>query len=469
MEEKEVNYKKSLLIALLSVSFLGAITTTRVFASQNQTSVGVQGAQINGTDKIAKQIQGNDALQMHKNLATQTKRMTSQKVMITLEKYVLGRSLDITGSYNGTDAVYLRAEVNGKKDTLVPSRELASGKISYYVGNLKASDNVDMVLFNKNYQEIGRQQVTFEEPVKPVITLENYIVGRSLVISGSYHGASATYMRAEVNGRKDYLVSTESLKRGIINYYVGNLKPTDKVAIVLFDQNYQEIGRQVVTITMPPKEPITLNKYIVGKSTFITGSYAGTNAVYLRAEVNGKKERLVTSKELASGKINYYVGKLKQNDQAEIVLFDKNYQEISRQMVPMSVEQVFDIKGQSVDGNPNKLLIKFKDQQLTISENYLPGRSVMMNDQFKNKLYFSISVMGPQGENLFSMSWNGNSRVSNRQMGTFEIPNGSTISMYHAQGNTLFDTNDNVALRNKTGTNYIYKVENDRLVLINVS
>lgn len=122
-----MNYKKSLLIALLSVSFLGAITTTRVFASQNQTSVGVQGAQINGTDKIAKQIQGNDALQMHKNLATQTKRMTSQKVMITLEKYVLGRSLDITGSYNGTDAVYLRAEVNGKKDTLVPSRELASG------------------------------------------------------------------------------------------------------------------------------------------------------------------------------------------------------------------------------------------------------------------------------------------------------------------------------------------------------
>ena len=56
MEEKEVNYKKSLLIALLSVSFLGAITTTRVFASQNQTSVGVQGAQINGTDKIAKTL-----------------------------------------------------------------------------------------------------------------------------------------------------------------------------------------------------------------------------------------------------------------------------------------------------------------------------------------------------------------------------------------------------------------------------
>ncbi|OWW67017.1 hypothetical protein C656_06875 [Enterococcus hirae 57-03-H11] len=50
-------------------------------------------------------------------------------------------------------------------------------------------------------------------------------------------------------------------------------------------------------------------------------------------------------------------------------------------------------------------MIQFKDQQLTISENYLPGQSVVMNVQLKNKLYFSISVMGPQGENLFSMSW----------------------------------------------------------------
>jgi len=38
----------------------------------------------------------------------------------------------------------------------------------------------------------------------------------------------------------------------------------------------------------------------------------------------------------------------------KIVLYDQDYQEISRQIVPISVEQNFDIKGQSVDGNPNK-------------------------------------------------------------------------------------------------------------------
>lgn len=99
-----------------------------------------------------------------------------------------------------------------------------------------------------------------------------------------------------------------------------------------------------------------------------------------------------------------------------------DYQEISRQIVPISVKQNFDIKGQSVDGNPNKLLIQFKDQQLTISENYLLGQSVVMNDQLKNKLYFSISVMGPQGENLFSMSWISNqSKNLKTSFSCFEI------------------------------------------------
>ena len=276
------------------------------------------------------------------------------KTEITLNKYTVGSDTEITGTYNGTNAMYMQAEINGQKKAFVPSSRLVDGKIQYYVGQLQPADHVELVLFDQNYQEIGRQKLAFEEPIKTEITLNKYTVGSDTEITGTYNGTNAMYMQAEINGQKKAFVPSSRLVDGKIQYYVGQLQPADHVELVLFDQNYQEIGRQAVTITMPPKEPITLDKYIVGKSTFITGSYAGTNAVHLRAEVNGKKERLVTSKELASGKISYYIGKLKQNDQAEIVLFDNNYQEISRQMVSISVEQVFDIKGQSVDGNPNK-------------------------------------------------------------------------------------------------------------------
>lgn len=292
--------------------------------------------------------------QQNVNTSVRTTNAQPNQVTMVLDKYIVGRSLYITGRYNSNKAVFLRAEVNGKKEALVTSKSLFRRKIRYYIEKLNPTDHVEIILFNKNYQEIGRQKLAFEEPIKTEITLNKYTVGSDTEITGTYNGTNAMYMQAEINGQKKAFVPSSRLVDGKIQYYVGQLQPADHVELVLFDQNYQEIGRQAVTITMPPKEPITLDKYIVGKSTFITGSYAGTNAVHLRAEVNGKKERLVTSKELASGKISYYIGKLKQNDQAEIVLFDNNYQEISRQMVSISVEQVFDIKGQSVDGNPNK-------------------------------------------------------------------------------------------------------------------
>ncbi|HFD6483178.1 TPA: immunoglobulin-like domain-containing protein [Enterococcus hirae] len=330
-----MNYRKSLFITLLSVSVLGTATNANVFADQQSEKPGVtQPAKSN--EKGATTASSSSAKTPAVKAAEPTKqtgKAAQKNVTITLNPYVVGRSLNITGSYDGTNAVYLRAEVNGQKKALVSSKELASGKINYYVGNLKATDKAEIVLFNKDYQEIGRQQVTIKEPVKTQITLEPYVVGRSLNITGNYNGTNAVYMRAEVNGQKKGLVSSKGLTSGKISYYVGNLKATDKAEIVLFDKNYQEIGRQQVTIEGPAQVSMTLDKYIIGRSTNVTGTYNGTDAKFIRTEVNGKKEALVQSKELASGKINYYVGELKETDKAEIILFDKNYQEIGRQQV----------------------------------------------------------------------------------------------------------------------------------------
>ena len=331
----KMNYRKSLFITLLSVSVLGTATNANVFADQQSEKPGVtQPAKSN--EKGATTASSSSAKTPAVKAAEPTKqtgKAAQKNVTITLNPYVVGRSLNITGSYDGTNAVYLRAEVNGQKKALVSSKELASGKINYYVGNLKATDKAEIVLFNKDYQEIGRQQVTIKEPVKTQITLEPYVVGRSLNITGNYNGTNAVYMRAEVNGQKKGLVSSKGLTSGKISYYVGNLKATDKAEIVLFDKNYQEIGRQQVTIEGPAQVSMTLDKYIIGRSTNVTGTYNGTDAKFIRTEVNGKKEALVQSKELASGKINYYVGELKETDKAEIILFDKNYQEIGRQQV----------------------------------------------------------------------------------------------------------------------------------------
>ncbi|ENZ5599807.1 immunoglobulin-like domain-containing protein [Enterococcus hirae] len=508
-----MNYKKGMFVTLLSVSILGAATTTtHVFADQNQSEKSGVSAPANSVTKAEKTAQSTtqptgeaaqSAAKTKEATATQkTKEATptpktdakgtvknneklatvqapaptqpsvaaaQQNVTINLDKYVIGRSLFITGTYNNKDAVYMRAEVNGKKDPFVPSKELASGKIKYYVGNLNKTDKVDIVLFDKDYQEIGRQTVTFAEPAKTTMTLNDYVVGRSTEVTGTYTGGTAKYIRAEINGKKDQIVTSKELASGKIKYYVGNLKVNDNVQIVLFDQNYQEIGRQKVTIQAPAQVKINMNNYVIGKDSRISGTYEGNNAKYLRAVVNGKKEQLVSSKELADGKIDYYVGHLNQTDNIQIVLFDKNYQEIGRQAVPISVNQEFNILGSNTTP---RLLISVQNQRLTVKEDadVQPGWIRPMNINFGSEHYFTLTITGPNHQNIYNHTWNGDTWVGRDSVvGTWDVPNGSTVTMYHVEGYTRFDTNDNGALRKSKGLTYTYKMENNRLVWVGVS
>lgn len=469
----KMNYRKSLFITLLSVSVLGTATNANVFADQQSEKPGVtQPAKSN--EKGATTASSSSAKTPAVKAAEPTKqtgKAAQKNVTITLNPYVVGRSLNITGSYDGTNAVYLRAEVNGQKKALVSSKELASGKINYYVGNLKATDKAEIVLFNKDYQEIGRQQVTIKEPVKTQITLEPYVVGRSLNITGNYNGTNAVYMRAEVNGQKKGLVSSKGLTSGKISYYVGNLKATDKAEIVLFDKNYQEIGRQQVSFTEPVKTVVTLDKYVVGTSTTISGTYNGTNAAYMQAVVNGKKEALVKSKELASGKINYYVGELKETDKAEIILFDKNYQEIGRQVVPFSVNQVFYFNGVHLgnESSDTRVTLTAKNQHVVIQEVLPAGHTAQVHPGFGSQFYFSIAIKNPQGQWITHLNWSGNYWSGHVVNGSYDVPNGSTVQISHREASTRFNTNDNSALKNKAGITYTYKMENNRLVLVGVS
>ncbi|MEX1447856.1 immunoglobulin-like domain-containing protein [Enterococcus sp. C76] len=261
-------------------------------------------------------------------------QIPSKSLEITLDKYIIGATDTIIGTYNDMNAKFLRIEVNGEKKTLISSKALANGQIKYYVGkDLKASDDVQVVLFNQNYQEIGRQKVNLEESIITKLALDNFVAGESHTITGSYNGTNAKYERVEVNGEKKALIASKDLANGQIKYYVGkDLKASDDVQVVLFNQNYQEIGRQRVNLEEPIITKLTLDNFVAGESHTITGSYNGTNAKYERVEVNGEKKALIASKDLANGQIKYYVGKdLKASDDVQIVLFDQNYQEIGRQ------------------------------------------------------------------------------------------------------------------------------------------
>ncbi|HGV8438796.1 TPA: immunoglobulin-like domain-containing protein, partial [Enterococcus faecium] len=177
-----MNYKKGIAFLMISTTVLGATGMHTLSSFAEETTV----ATTNLVEKSA--------------------------VQLTLNPYTLGKSSTITGSYNGTNGAFIRAEVNGEKKALVSPKDLAQGKINYYIGkDLKAGDNVEVVIFDKNYQEIGRQKVTLEEHVAAQLTLDSYEVGKSSTITGSYNGTNGAFIRAEVNGEKKALVSPKDL------------------------------------------------------------------------------------------------------------------------------------------------------------------------------------------------------------------------------------------------------------------
>lgn len=77
----------------------------------------------------------------------------------------------------------------------MPSPRLVDGKIQYYVGRLQPVDHVELVLFDQNYQEIGRQSVQVAEPAQVKINVADYVIGKSDRILGTYEGPKATYMK----------------------------------------------------------------------------------------------------------------------------------------------------------------------------------------------------------------------------------------------------------------------------------
>lgn len=170
-----------------------------------------------------------------------------------------------------------------------------------------------------------------------ITKIDEYKQGESSFIRGTYDGKYASYIRLIVNGKKEALLPLKETEDKSFEYYRKGLKPTDQVEVAIYNQNYQELAKQMVTITRG--EPTKITKvfpYVEGKDTWISGTYEGITASYIGVAVNGVKKAVVSSKDLANHKFNYYLAGLKGTDQVEIKLYDEDYQEVAKQSVSIT-------------------------------------------------------------------------------------------------------------------------------------
>ncbi|SDN89388.1 hypothetical protein SAMN04487774_11283 [Enterococcus faecalis] len=254
-----------------------------------------------------------------------------------VDSYKEGETKYVSGTYTGNNAAYIRLIVNGKKETLTPLKSSAEGTFQYYRVGLKATDKVIVAIYNANYEELAQKEVTITpgEPTK-IASVYPYVEGKDNWITGKYEGLAPAYIGVTVNGVKKPSVSFKGTADDTFKYYLPGLKGTDKVEVTLFNDAYQEVARQAVQVTAVEKVEITsIDTYKPGVSNWVTGKVSGTSAKYMQLLVNGQKTSLVSSEELAHGTFSYYKAGLKSTDKVEIILYDKNYQEVARKDVPI--------------------------------------------------------------------------------------------------------------------------------------
>ena len=254
-----------------------------------------------------------------------------------VDPYTEGETNYVSGTYTGNNAAYIRLIVNGKKETLTPLKASDGNKFQYYRAGLKATDKVIVAIYNANYEELGQKEVTITPgmPTK-IVNVYPYVEEKDNWITGKYEGLAPAYIGVTVNGVKKPSVSFKGTADNTFKYYLPGLKGTDKVEVTLFNDAYQEVSRQTIQVIGVEKVEITsIDTYKPGVSNWVTGKVSGTSAKYMQLMVNGQKTGLVSSDDLAHGTFSYYKAGLKRTDKVEIILYDKNYQEVAHKEVPI--------------------------------------------------------------------------------------------------------------------------------------
>ncbi|WP_341828011.1 immunoglobulin-like domain-containing protein, partial [Enterococcus faecium] len=95
------------------------------------------------------------------------------------------------------------------------------------------------------------------------------------------------------------------------------------------DTNISSLSNKLSDISIT-----NLQTYEEGSTSFIKGSFNGTDVRFVRVEVNGDKKPLIRigSEEIFS----YYVRGLTKSDVVEVVLFDSNYREVARKKLTIT-------------------------------------------------------------------------------------------------------------------------------------
>ena len=251
---------------------------------------------------------------------------------LSVDEFTIGINTAITGTYVGDNVEKMSLEINGETTSPIL---IKNETFSYYAkGLIKSSeDEVFVVLLDKEGNELTREPVVLKDQVNGFTSLEDYTVGTSRQVAGTYDGL-ATKAKLEIDG-----VPTiwNGIKDGIFqSYHPDKIKSgREEVYAIIMDYNNVELDRQLVNVlTDQLGDILEVSDYSVKQSTKITGTYSG-NITKLSLEVNGEEKAVLRANNEA---FSFYAkGLIKStDDQVEVVAYNKFGGAVSRMVVEIT-------------------------------------------------------------------------------------------------------------------------------------
>ncbi|MBC1307700.1 immunoglobulin-like domain-containing protein [Listeria booriae] len=268
--------------------------------------------------------------------AVATTTVVATQTTLTANNFTIGADNYIKGTYTGSSVAKLAIEVNGTVQQKItatgsPYQYYAKGKVT------AATDQVYVISYNADGDQLKRVKVDVKTLSSGTITPATFYIGTDNYVTGTLAGDISKFSLT-INGVETAKINVTTAPT--FRYYANNLirNLTDVVTVNGYDSAGKLLDSKALTVDKNRGNQgaiATVAPFILGKDSYVTGTYTGDIAK-VELQVNNVALQRITV--ASDGTIKYYAkGKINAlTDVVKLVGYDSAGVAVSTKVVTVT-------------------------------------------------------------------------------------------------------------------------------------
>ncbi|MBC1373252.1 hypothetical protein HB847_12815 [Listeria booriae] len=268
--------------------------------------------------------------------AAATTTVVATQTTLTANNFTIGADNYIKGTYTGSSVAKLAIEVNG---TLQQKISVSGSPYQYYAKGkvTAATDQVYVISYNANGDQLKRVKVDVKTLASGTITPATFYIGTDNYVTGTLTGDISKFSLT-INGVETAKINVTTAPT--FRYYANNLirNLTDVVTVNGYDSAGKLLDSKPVTVDKNRGNQgtiATVAPFILGKDSYVTGTYTGDIA---KVELQVNNVALQRISVATDGTIKYYAkGKINAlTDVVKLVGYDSTGVAVSTKVITVT-------------------------------------------------------------------------------------------------------------------------------------